>query len=184
MASKSSTSRALPGTVIVGRVRRPHGIRGEVVVEVLSDVPGRFEPGSRLAATGPGGETALVTVESCRPHRNVALLRFVEVADRDAAEALSGASLGVERRAVPPAPSGGYYHYELLGCRVSDRAAGELGEVVDLLSDGGGLLLLVEGRAGVLPLPFVESFLLAVDVAAGRIETDLPPGLVEACAAR
>ncbi len=190
MSSRSSRT-DLPETVLVGRVLRPHGVRGEVVVQVLSDVPGRLDPGSSLLVADeegrPAGRAPLpprLEVESCRPHKGGLLVRFAGFAGREGsrgAEALRDVHLAVERAKVPPPPAGTYYHYELLGCRCfeGDR---ELGTVVELAEDGGGLLLMVEGDGRRLPVPFVERFLKEVDVAAGEIRLELPPGLVEACA--
>lgn len=167
----------LPERVSVGRVLRPHGVRGEVVVEVLSDVPDRLAPGRRLWAFG----NRPVTVESQRPHKSGALVRFAGIDDRDRAEELRDALLEVDRSEVPAAPEGTYYWYQLLGCRCS--AGGEdLGEVTDLVEDGGGLLLVVSRDGRQVPIPFVRSFLKEVDVERGRIELDLPEGLLEACA--
>ncbi|HEX4952420.1 MAG TPA: ribosome maturation factor RimM [Thermoanaerobaculia bacterium] len=182
--SKSSTSSRAPETVLVGRIRRAHGIRGEVVIEVLSDVPGRFAPGSRLLASRPGQPPRSLTVLRCRPHQGVVLVTFEGVEDRTGAEALAGRELAVAASEVPPAAEGEYFYFQLIGCRCSDRGAGELGEVVDVLEDGGGLLLIVEGPEGTLPIPFVRSFLKRVDVEEGVIELELPPGLVETCASR
>jgi 16S rRNA processing protein RimM len=160
-------------------------------VEVLTDVPGRLARGSRLQAVpdpevaGAGGRPPLeLAVAASRAHGAGRLVRFSGYGDRDAAEELRGVRLVVERAAVPPAPAGTYYHYELVGCRVRDAAAGELGTVVDLLEDGGGLLLVVSNGKRQVPVPFVEGFLREVDVARGRIELVLPPGFVEACASR
>jgi 16S rRNA processing protein RimM len=186
MSSKSSrtTERELPATVTVGRVLRPHGVRGEVVVEVLSDVPGRLERGSALLATFEGRkpDRTLKVVES-RPHKSGALVRFEGAGDRDGAEELRGALLEVERSRVPEAPEGTYYYYQLLGCRCLDHGR-DLGEVVDLVEDGGGLLLIVSDGERQVPVPFVNRFLREVDVERGRIELDLPPGLLEACVSR
>ena len=176
----------------MGRVLRPHGLRGDVVVEVLSDVPERLAPGSRLAAVADteapaaAGKAAAIELEvaASRAHNAGRLLRFAGRDDRDAVEELRGLWLTVERAAVPDPPEGTYYHYELVGCRVRDAEAGELGEVVDLVEDGGGLLLLVSDGARQIPVPFVASFLAEVDVASGRIELALPPGFLEACASR
>lgn len=197
MSSKSSIKAPEPGqapsTVAVGRVLRPHGVRGEVVVEVASDNPERFAVGAELLLMGPGeaGEAApeaarrRLTIETVRPHRGVLLVGFAGIDDRDEADALRG-ELAVPGRDVPAPPEGTWYHFQLLGCRVSDRAAGELGEVVDLVEDGGGLLLVVQGRfqgqGRRVPVPFVERFLVRVDPAAREIEVDLPEGLIEACA--
>ena len=168
----------------VGRVIRPHGVRGDIVVAVLTDVPGRFAPGNKLLmAREEGGPAEPVVVESERPHKGGVVLRLAGIEDRDRVEELRGSWLEVERSEVPPAPPGTYYHFELLGCRCFDGGR-ELGEVVEVVEDGGGLLLVVADGERRVPVPFVASFLREIDVAAGRIEVDLPPGLVEVCASR
>lgn len=190
MSSKSSKTteddgrRDLPERVTVGRVLRPHGVRGEVVVSVLTDVPNRFDAGSELLMSREeGGPARTAVVETHRVHKTGAVVRFAGVEERDGAEALRNLWLEVERSKVPPAPAGTYYHYELLGCRCYDGER-ELGEVVDLVEDGGGLLLIVADGERRLPIPFVASFLREVDVANGRIDLELPEGLVEACASK
>ena len=183
------------GRVLVGRIVRPHGVRGEVVVEALSDVPGRLAPGSELLVTGAdpdapppapaaGGEPppATLSVAASRPHGGRVLIAFEGVGDRDAAGRLRGLGLAVERAAVAPPPDGAWYHFQLLGCRCRDRTAGDLGEVVDLVEDGGGLLLVVDDGRRRVPVPFAGEFLRRVDPEAGVIEVELPPGLLETCA--
>jgi 16S rRNA processing protein RimM len=181
------TREDLPARVTVGRVLRPHGVQGDVVVEVLSDVPGRLDPGSRLIATRGKEPERTLTVASSQAHKTGARVRFQGVEGRDGAESLRNLSLEVERSAVPAAEPGTYYYYELLGCRCYDGER-DLGTVVDLEEDGGGLLLIAEliGDYGAqrVPVPFVEKFLREVDVARGRIVVDLPPGLLEVCASR
>lgn len=173
-----------PETVTVGRILRPHGVRGELKVEVLSDVPDRFAPGSRLLLVRQGGAPVERTVESIRALQGgFGVVRLAGVGDRDAAEALRDAWLEVPRSAVPAAAEGEYYQYELIGCRCTDGGE-ELGTVVDVIEDGGGLLLVVEGAGRRLPIPFVRGFLRQVDVAGRTIALELPPGLVEACASR
>lgn len=173
----------LPETVTVGRVLRPHGIRGEVVVEVLSDVPGRFERGRSVLAAREGERPVRLTVATYRPHKTGAVVRFEGPEDRDRAEELRGMWLEVPRAEVPPAPEGTYYHYELLGCRCFSGGE-DLGEVVEVREDGGGVLLIVNDGERQVPVPFVREFLREVDVAGARIDLDLPPGLVEECASR
>jgi 16S rRNA processing protein RimM len=173
----------LPETITVGRVLRPQGIRGEVVVEVLSDVPERFAPGSRLTGVREGKPAVMVEVAASRAHKSGAVVRFAGSVDRDQAEELRGLWLEIPRSQVPPAEPGTYYQYELLGClcRVSGE---ELGRVAEVVEDGGGLLLIVEGEGRRIPVPFVREFLREVDVAGARIDLELPPGLVETCASR
>lgn len=179
-------------TVQVGLIRKAHGIRGEVTVESLSDVPGRLAVGSRLLVAPPAGRSQVpatvprrLEIVRSRPHKGVFLVTFDQVDDRDAAEALGGCFLEVPVDEVPPAEEGTWYWFQLLGCLCVDRTAGELGTVVDLAEDGGGLLLVIEDDHGSsLPVPFVQAFLVAVDVEEKRIDLDLPPGLIETCASR
>jgi 16S rRNA processing protein RimM len=174
----------LPETVAVGRVLRPHGVRGEVVVEVLSDVPGRFQKGSRLLGVredGPARQVTPLIVATSRPHKTGAVVRFEGYADPDQAAVLRGLDLEVPRAEVPQAPSGTYYQYELLGCRCRDGES-ELGRVVEVVEDGGGLMLIVAGEGWRVPVPFVKEFLRRVDVEAGEIDLALPPGFLDVCA--
>lgn len=172
-------ARGLPEVVVVGRAVKPHGLAGEVVVEVESDVDERFAPGStmRLGARG-----RVVEVVSSRPFGDRLLVRFSGLNDRTAVEGLRGLELTVAVDQVPQAPAGSYYHFELIGCSCRDRQAGELGRVRAIHEDGGGLLLEVESDQRRILVPFVDAFVVAVDVEEGRIELDLPPGLVDVCA--
>jgi 16S rRNA processing protein RimM len=175
----------LPESVTVGRVLRPHGVRGEVVVEVLSDVPDRFARGSRMLGIREGWPPVPLRVAAGRVHKSGAVVRFEGCEDRDRAEELRDLWLEVPRSEVPAAEPGTYYEYELIGCLC--RVGGEeLGRVVEVVEDGGGLLLIVEDGEGGrrIPVPFVREFLREVDVAGARIELELPPGLVETCASR
>ena len=179
--SGETHSRQLPERVMVGRIRKPHGVGGAVSVETMSDVEDRFAPGAGLWARLADGRQRSLVVASARPHGEALLLRFEGCDDRDAAEALRAAVLEIERRAVPPPPRDSFYYYELIGCRCRDGRAGELGEVAGVIEDGGGLLLELEAPAGRVLVPFVKAYLAAVDVERGVIELDLPEGLVETC---
>ncbi len=194
MSSKSSKTEAppssapssaqrddLPETISVGRVLRPHGVRGEVVVEVLSDVPGRFKKGSRVTGIREGAPPLVLTVATGRVHKSGAVVRFEGYDSRERAEELRALDLEIPRSEVPKAKRGTYYHFELLGCWVHEDGQ-ELGRVVEVLEDGGGLMLIVEGEGRRVPVPFVKEILRKVDVAAGRIDVALPEGLLEACA--
>lgn len=181
--SKKTDAPEPPDRVLVGMVRRPHGVRGLVVIEVLSDNPRRFAVGSELAATSPDGRSRRLTIESASPFAGGLRVAFAGCASRDEADALRGAKLEVARAAVPPPPAGAHYLFDLVGCRAFDRAAGELGRVVDAIEDGGGWLLVVaRPQGGRLLLPYVEKFVARVDPAGGRIDWELPEGLIETCA--
>ncbi len=190
MSSKSSKTEGpaasreradLPETVAVGRVLRPHGVRGEVVVEVLSDVPARFKKGSRVTGLREGAPPLSLTVAAGRVHKTGAVVLFEGYGDRDRAAELRGLDLEVPRAEVPKAPRGTYYQFELIGCLCRDQGE-ELGRVVEVVEDGGGVMLIVEGEGRRVPVPFVKEILRRVDVARGRIDLALPEGLLEACA--
>lgn len=177
----------LPATVWVADVLRPHGIRGEVKLEIHSDVPGRFDPGSELLVVGAQAAhppVSSVQVASFRPVRGGGVARFEGFENRDQAESLRGARLEVERRRCPRPPEGSFYFWQLAGCRCVDAEAGELGQVADVIEDGGGVLLRVTDAEREVLVPFVDAFLERVDVTSGRIDLRLPPGLVETCASR
>ncbi len=187
MKSSSSTTEPHDSSaaerVLVGLVRRPHGVRGELAVDLLSDVPGRFEPGATLAFSTPTGAHGEVTIVAVRSVPQGLLVQFAGIDDRAAADELRGARLEVPRDAVPAAPEGSYYEFELLGYRAVDARAGDLGNVIELADAGAGLLLVValaDGRR--VALPFVDEFVVAVDRAERRIDWRLPEGLIEACA--
>lgn len=183
-SSKPDSPRELPPTVVVAEVRRPHGLRGEVVLSLLSDTPRRLEDGSELELVYPSGEREVVVIESSRRQKDSVVVRFVGVDNRDDSENLRGARLEVSREDVPPSPAGSYYYFELLGCACRDEEEGDLGRVVEIVEDGGGLILKVDDGERQLMIPFVRAYLKRVDAAAGLIEVDLPEGLVETCASR
>lgn len=170
--------------VLVGHVRTAHGIRGEVLIEVLSDFPDRFEPGVELIVNGPNFGRRVLTIESARPHRGGLLLLFEELGDRDAAEALRSADLMVPADSLGAAPEGSYYYFDLIGRACRDRRSGDLGEVIAVHEDGGGLLLEIRNDARTVLVPFVRAYLVAIDDLDGPIEFDLPDGLLDVCASR
>lgn len=116
------------------------------------------------------------------------LLTLDGVSDRDTAETLRGARLEVDSGEVPDPPDGFYYHFQLVDCECHDEHEGLLGTVRDVVEDGGGSLLIVErtskegGQS--VPIPFVNAFLLNVDLENRRIELSLPEGLIETCTSR
>ena len=179
-----STRREGAEMVTVGAVLRAHGLRGEVLVAADSDNPDRFGAGAELFAE-VGGRLRRLEVATSRPHRGMRLVRFADVADRDGAEALRGAALVVTEDQVPAAGDGDFYYFQLVGCRVVDRKLGDLGEVVEVVEDGGGVLLEVaagpgDGGRSVL-VPFANALLPEIDVGRRLIGSDLPEGLLETC---
>lgn len=172
---------SLPAGILVGWIRRPHGIRGEVRVEVESDNPERFDPGSELILRLPAGSCRRLQVKSSRFDKDSLLICFDGIGDRNEVESWRNARLEIEESKLPALPAGEIYVFELIGCECFDRAAGRLGEVAEVIEDGGGLMMLVEKEGRILPIPYVKALVPEVDVAARRIGVDLPEGMIEAC---
>ena len=166
--------------VVVGRIGRPHGIRGELTVEVRTDAPEeRFSPGAVLYLERHPGQVEQVTVAGMRWQGNRLVLRVVGVSERDAAEQLRGALLEAE---VDMTDSGDdeYHDVALVGLAVEDPYGARLGTVGEVLHlPGQDLLAVVRPGAAELLVPFVRQIVTEVDVAGGRIVVDLPAGLAD-----
>jgi 16S rRNA processing protein RimM len=171
--------------LVVGRVARPHGIRGEVTVEVRTDDPDlRFAPGSVLA-TEPAAQGPL-TISASRWHSGRLLVTFAGYADRDQAEDLRGTLLVIDSAEVTPAADPEEFHdYQLIGLDVLTSAGEPVGVVTDVLHQGQDLLVIRPPDGGAareqreVLVPFVAAIVPEVDVAAGRLVIDPPPGLLE-----
>ncbi len=168
---------------MVGHVARAHGIRGEVSVQVRSDVPERrFAVGNVLFTDHPDVPT--LTVAAARPHSGRLLVTFEEVMLRDVAEALQGSLLLIDADqagvATEDAEDDAWWDTDLIGLSARTVDGTELGPVTDVLHNPGGELLVI-GRAvgGDLLVPFVRDIVPTVDPAAGIVIVDPPPGLLE-----
>lgn len=185
-STSSTTERSEPlERVLVGILVRPHGVRGEALVEARTERPDRFEPGRELWLVPRAGSPRRVRLAASRPYRDGYLVTFDGLGERELLEPLRGAALEVDRDEVAAPPEGRFWLFDLVGCRCHDRVAGELGVAVDLVEDGGGWLVVVEREGGKrLALPFVDRFVEAIDVAAKRMDWNLPSGLIESCESR
>jgi 16S rRNA processing protein RimM len=170
--------------LVVGRLGRAHGVRGDLAVEVRTDAPEiRFAPGSVLR-TDPADRGPL-TVVSTKNHSGRLLVHFDGIDDRDAAEQLTGTILVIRVSEAGPSGKDGWWDHELIGLRVehvgTDNVAGEtLGVVADVVHAPAQDLLAItlpEGRE--VLLPFVTAFVPRVDIFGGRVIVDPPPGWTE-----
>ena len=161
---------------MIGRVVKPHGRRGEVVVHPLSDRPGRFETLKRaFVAAAHGGDAREVRVSSSRPHQGRHVLALEGVASIDEAEALRDAELLIAEEELAPLPEGSFYHHELKGLRVVEPGGEPVGVVEDILETGAGApILVVEGPRGETLVPLAADFVRRVDLDGARIVVDLP----------
>ena len=171
--------------VIVGRVGRPHGIRGEVVVGVRTDEPDlRFAVGATLDAAeqeeGPSDGERL-TVAAARWHSGQLLIAFTGITDRTAAGELTGRWLSVDSSQLPDIGDPDEFRdHQLIGLSVRTADGDPVGVVTDVLHYGQDLLVVRRSDAadGESLVPFVKAIVPEVDVAAGVVVIDPPPGLL------
>jgi 16S rRNA processing protein RimM len=162
----------------VARIGKPHGIRGEVTVQVLTDAPeDRFVPGTEFlvepAASGP------LTVSSARWNKDILLLGFEEVADRNTAETLRGAKLFIETEELDGDDDEGWYEHELVGleARVGTRVVGKVTALNTMPVQD--LLLVTTPEGAEILVPFVEQIVPEVNIEEGFIVLTPPDGLFE-----
>lgn len=180
MVAVSASTFLMPtnADIVVGRIGRAHGLRGEVGVEVRTDVPEiRFAAGSAVFLE----DGRSLTVESSRPHGRVLLVRFEGVGDRTAAETLRGQLLLVEAGAVDvPTEPDTFFDHQLVGLEVRDPQAKVLGSVSEVVHLPGQDLLAVQlAGDGEALVPFVSEIVTDVDLAGGVITVDAPEGLLD-----
>lgn len=173
-----------PTHLIVGRVRRAHGLRGELVVETLTDAPDAvFAPGRRVfggTTTGELADEEPLAIERAAPFKDgTLLLRLTSVVDRTAAEAWRDRYLLAPAEELePPGESEAFLH-ELIGMRVRLVDGTDVGDVLDYFELPQGILLDVEWKGGRVSLPMNGAFVRDIDRSARRIVMELPDGLLE-----
>ncbi len=162
---------------VVGRIGRPHGLRGEVTVQVRTDSPQeRFAAGAQLGA----GAGRTLTVDAVRPHAANLLVRFAGVTDRAAAVELRGVLLTVEATELPDLDDPDeFYDHQLEGLAAVGSDGTTLGTVREVVHAPASDLLVVETDRGEVLVPFVRAIVPEVDLAGGRVVLDPPAGLLD-----
>jgi 16S rRNA processing protein RimM len=165
--------------VIVGRVARAHGNRGEVIVNPETDFPeARFRPGSEVFVLR-GDRIERLTIDAARFHRDRPVVAFQGVSSMTEAETLAGAELRIDPAAVTALEAGAFYRHDLLGCRVETVDGVVVGKVVRVEQGPGADRLVVEGERGEVLLPLAQDICVNIDVAGRRIVIAPPAGLLE-----
>jgi 16S rRNA processing protein RimM len=164
--------------LVVGRIGRPHGVRGEVSVDVRTDDPER-RYAAGVALTADPSRQALTVVRS-RWHHGRLLVLFEGSADRFDAEALRGQLLVVDSATAGETAPGEYWDHQLVGLAAVHVDGTRIGEVVEVIHVPGSELLAVRRPDGAeVLIPFVEAIVPTVDLDAGHVVVDPPEGLLE-----
>ena len=175
---------AEPELIAIGRIRRPHGIRGEVVVDLLTDTPDvLFASGRRVLVGTVGGkpdpEGTALHIDGSRPFKDSWLIKAREIADRNAAELWRDRYLLLPQDELPPPAEDEVYIHDLIGMRVEDVTGATIGTVSEVYELPQGLMLEIDGeRKGAL-IPFRDEVVTSVDSAQRLIVIDPPLGLLE-----
>jgi len=167
----------------LARILRPHGRRGEVAAEILTDFPERLASLREAYLWDGKNEPRRTAVRSCWLHKNQAIFHFAGCQGITEAEKLRGLEVQVPLAERMPLPPGRYYISDLTGCDVWEREGRRLGSVREVLLVGedtpGTPVLAVETPGGELLVPFAEEICTRIDTAARRIDVALPDGLRE-----
>lgn len=155
----------------LGRVLKPQGIRGEVKVEAYTDDMGRFAYLDHVYMKRDG-EMRKVPVQSERTDNTFAYLKLAGAEDRDAAEALRGTVLYIDRKNAAKLPEGRHYIEDMIGLLVADTQGRELGRLCEIIKTGAADVFRVEGPKCALLFPSVPHVVLSTDMEAGRILVD------------
>ncbi len=165
--------------VSIGRVARPHGNRGRVIVDPDSDFADeRFAPGKTVCLR-QGAEVTSYCIEDVRFFRDRPIIGLEGVTSISKAEALASAELRVPQTELAELPPGQYYHHELVGCRVDTVTGDHVGMVTDIEEGEGAARLILGDDGNEVQIPLVDAICVRVDVAVRRIEVDPPEGLLE-----
>jgi 16S rRNA processing protein RimM len=162
-----------PVFVHIGTITRPHGILGEVKLQLKPEYDGVITTLKQVTVNGGPP----VQVNGCRPHQGALLLRLASVPDRNMAETLRGAKIAVERKTLPKRTSGAFLADDLLGLTVIDMAGQKLGELIEILYTGSNDVYVVQTDDDQLLLPAIESCIKAINLDEGTMTVFVPDGL-------
>jgi 16S rRNA processing protein RimM len=134
--------------ITIGKILKPRGLRGEVKVLSLTDIPDRFEHLKTVYVNTTQGQGVTVEIESVSPYKGFVYLRFRGKNSVEDVQSLIGGLLQVERSSVPKLPEGVYYHFEIVDSVVYTDDNQRLGTVVDILETGGMTYILFRKMTG------------------------------------
>ncbi len=166
-----------PRHLAVGRVQRPHGVRGELRLEILTDYPERLVT---MESVYVGDDYRRYAVAGCRLHQDVALMRLVGIDDRNAADELRGQVVYVAMEDAVPLEENEVYAFQAEGLHVVTDEGIDLGEITDVLAvPGANDVFVVRGPRGETLIPVIEDVIVDIDIEAGQLTIRVLPGLLD-----
>jgi 16S rRNA processing protein RimM len=178
MADAKNSSGSPPGEPVylaVGFLRRAHGVRGEIIMDLHTDFPERLQSGRKLFV---GGEFKPVTLSGVRPHAKGMLVKFNGVETPEDAVPFRNQWVYVRASDVPSLPEGKLYQHEVFGFEVIDESGNSLGELVEILETGANDVYVIRDNSGKeILLPVIPSVILETDPARRVMRVHLLEGL-------
>ena len=166
--------------IALGRIRKPHGIRGEASVEPWTEFERFREVGTITLVSPDETETRDIKIETARFHGDRALIKFAGVSTPEDVNALREWTIEIPASESRKLEAGEYFLHDLIGVRLSDKDGGDRGEVIDVYEGGGGVLLNVRRADGKeYEVPFASTICTAIDIPSKTITVDLPEGIDE-----
>lgn len=168
--------------VAIAKTVRVRGLRGELVAEILTDFPERFDETERVFAVKPNGERVELTLESHWFQKDRVILKFEAVDSIEAAENLVNCDICVTEDEAVELEEDEYFDWELTGCRIETLAGEQIGTVREVMRTGGTENLIVDSASDKTKdflIPFAESICVEIDVENKLIRVDLPEGLLD-----
>jgi 16S rRNA processing protein RimM len=164
---------------VVGRVTRPHGLRGQVVIHPETDfIEVRFAEGATMWTRSAAGDEQL-TVASMRVQNGRPIVGFKGFERIEDVERLAGLELRVPEDALQPLQPGTYYEHQLVGCAVETTAGDVVGEVAKVEGGAGASRVVINGPRGEILIPLAVDICVEIDVANKKIRINPPEGLLE-----
>lgn len=166
--------------ITLARATRTRGLKGEIVADLLTDFPDRFESVSRVFGIGPKGECQELELENHWFQNDRVVLKFSGYDNIESAKTLLGYSFALPENERVELPKGEFYDWELEGCSVEVSRGSSVGKVSKILRTGGVELLVVEDDAQREHLiPMAQSIVVSIDISSKRILIDPPEGLLD-----
>jgi 16S rRNA processing protein RimM len=168
-----------PSFIAIARIARTRGNRGEVLADLYTDFPDRFDALEEVWLESGDGQRRRMALEESWEHKGRIVLKFAGVDSISSAEAYAGNWVVIPSDQAVPLPEGTYFDHDLVGCTVQDIHANRLGVVQEVLHIAGNSLLAVNNAGKEYLIPAVESFCKQISVKEKQILVDLPEGLMD-----
>ena len=158
--ARSKPAEREPQYLVIGKVLRPHGVRGELRLEIHTDSPSHLH---EVGTVYIGADHQPHGLKSFRSHQGLLLISVEGCEDRDEADALRGELVAVKIKDAAPLKEGEYYHHQIIGLKVVTDAGEELGSVAEIIETGANDVYVVRGQGAEVLLPAIKSMILKIE---------------------